>query len=192
MKTVTTLVALATLTACSTTAPVDLRTVLGAGYSTISVDPSGASNTDHQGQTTTARIEVSQELDYLDNVEVGLRAIGGLGTVDDADGDVLIDADNMDLGGALVVRTFYDVSDSARLYAEMFGGYRHFWVEQKGFRDEDDGGLLFGLGVGTEFQLSSSTSLILGAEWARTMTKKRHTRNRLDDLSALIGLSVSF
>lgn len=192
MKTITALVALATLTACSTTAPVDLRTVLGGGLSNARVDPKGGTNSDHKGAVVSGRIEVSQQIDYLDNVEVGLRAIGSTHQIDDEDGDISIDVDSLDLGAAFVARTFYELDSGTRIYGEGFAGYRHFWAEDFEGKNEDDGGLLLGLGLGAEFLIAPGARFITGLEYAKTFTKKRGHRLDLDDFQVLVGLSVSF
>ena len=69
MKLITIAITLATLTACSSLSPVDLRTVLGGGLSNARLDPKGDSNTDHKGSVISGRIEVSRPVDSLDNVQ---------------------------------------------------------------------------------------------------------------------------
>ena len=112
--------------------------------------------------------------------------------IDDGDGGVNLDMDSLDLGGAAVVRTFYDLESGTRLYAEGFAGYRHFWSEDINGKDVDDGGLLFGLGIGSEFLIAPGARFIVGLEYAKTMTKKGGHGIDVDDFQALVGLAISF
>lgn len=188
-------VASVVLAGCESTNGLRLRTQIGAGLTELGAEhkPSGTELA-VSGNTGTARVEVSRAPDYMPNIEVGLRVLGGVHNVSGANPG--FDLDTTDLGGALVFRPFLDVSDDVRLYAEGFAGYRHSWgdltIDGLGSDRGDYGGILFGGGLGAEFSLSRSTSLVLGVEWSRNILTEQGVRLDIDDFVGTVGFAVGF
>ncbi len=184
----------ALLGSCQSTDQFGLRTMVGGGTSELRVDRDSG-----DGSHQTARIEVTNSPADLGDMEVGIRLLGGFHDFDDSDGAATVDLEMTDVGGVIVIRPYLPVSERVQLYLEGFAGYQHSWsdlsvdngmggiFEEKGH----DGGFLYGGGCGAEFALDEYNSLIFGVEWSRHLTEDNF-KLRVDDLTALVGWSISF
>ncbi len=189
------------LTACESTKDMGLRTMAGGGFSSLGVDVSGVGNERIDGHQASVRVEVTKQPEYMPNMEVGLRFLGGFHGYDQTENGLSLDLDTWDLGAAVVFRPFVDLGETGvRLYAEGFVGYRHYWGDARlgdstgtiSSGKDDDGGVLFGAGLGTEIKMTKNGSLLLGLEWARHLTGDDGVDLDMDDFSALVGWSIKF
>lgn len=185
----------ALLASCKSPAPSTVRVMIGGGPSELEVDAGGSATID--GTYYTIRIEGAEEV--ANNIELGVRFLTGTHSFDESEGGLSLDLDTVDFGLVGVVRPFYDFNETFRIYAEGFAGYRHYFGESKisglgiSIRENNnDGGPIFGGGVGGEYLLGDGRRLLLGVEFSRHLTSDSGVDLDADDLAFLIGLSFSF
>lgn len=195
MKTLPILFIALLLASCETSKPKTLRIMLGAGSSELEVDGNSSQTID--GDQLSFRVEVAQEV--ASNVEFGIRGLLGTHDFDETEGGLTLDFETTDLGLVGVVRPFVDINQDFRAYIEGFAGYRHYFgdatISGPGISissEDDDGGAIFGLGLGGEFRLNDRSRIVLGIEFSRHLTNDAGIDLDADDLSFLIGMSLSF
>lgn len=146
-----------------------------------------------RGMAVGVRGEVSQRVDYLENVEVGLR-VGILGRDAHASPDgVDVDAEAGELSIVGVARFYQPLGEGSAfsLYGEGFGGYAHEFGTVRGGPidvDGDGGGLLYGAGAGIDYN-----GLQLGLEWSqRDFDFGQGLDLRAEDVVLVIGGVIRF
>lgn len=189
----------ALLCGCHSTEGMSVRTTVTGAISELSVD-TGTESGDVDGGGGSARVEFAQEPEHFSNVQVGLRVGAGGHSFSESANGLNLDVDTFDLEAVAVVRPFIDLSDNWRLYGEGFAGYRHTFGDST-LSDSfgavlsdsgDDGGFLFGAGLGAEYALSQRSRLLLGVEWSRYLTEDAGIDLDTDDLAAMIGMAWNF
>lgn len=193
------LVLLATLPACESMNDTRLRTSIGVGQTEVTGEYKDESRA-VSGSQMSGRVEISRESTTIPNVEVGLRALVGTHGVEETEDKITLELDSMDLGGAVVIRPYVDISEQVRAYFEGFAGYRHSWggleVRDKHDKlltsDGNDGGLMFGAGGGFEIELSKGHDLLIGVEWSRSLMQDSGLKLDLDDFSVVVGHGLSW
>jgi hypothetical protein len=138
-------------------------------------------------------------VDYLTNTSVGLRVSAGARQIDETEDGVRYDLDTQYLGLTPTFRSHIRASDSARIYGEAFVGYQHYWGDETisdgvttAEGSGDDGGLVFGGGLGCELDMSKNQTLLIGVEWARLRVEGGDLDYFFDDASLVVGWSIKF
>lgn len=146
-----------------------------------------------RGMSLGLRGEIVQPINYMENVEVGLR-VGVTGRDAQAEPEgVQVDAESGELSAVGVLRGLMPLggADSIAFYAEGFGGYAHnLGTVTGGPIDVSDngGGFLFGAGAGLDFR----NGLTLGLEWSRREFDIDPVEIRADDLVLVVGGVIRF
>lgn len=191
--------ALLGLTSCTSTDDLRLRAALGVGPAELTATSLGES-VEFDGIVGTLRVEVARRPEDLPNLEVGVRLIGDYHSFEETQNGVTAGIDATSLAGVLVIRPYFPIGAATRAYLEGFAGYRHSWADLSlsdglgGFYDERgrDGGLLFGLGAGMEFDISNDSALFFGLEWSRNLTDEGGLDLDVDDFMLTVGWSTTF
>ncbi len=173
-----------------------MRGRLAGGVGTTRLSARDGGETAHfDGLQQSLRAEVVQPLDYIENVEVGLRLKGGFRQIEETIGVVPYELDSSQLALMPTFRGMLPLAGSARLYGEVFGGYEHFWAEERlpGLsNDFNDGGLVYGGGAGVEFGSGAGSALGVGLEWSRMQFEDGSVDLNFDDISLVVAWSFGF
>jgi len=182
------------LQACASTEDQRGRLAVAGGTSRLQLESDGVSAT-ADGTQQSLRMEVVQPLDYVDNVEVGLRLKGGARQIHETIGVSAYEFESNQLALMPTFRALAPMSGSTRLYGEFSIGYEHFWGEERllGVTTKgDDGGLAYGAGAGVEFVSAAQSALGVGFEWSRLDVSEGDTDGSFDDLSLVVSWSFGF
>jgi hypothetical protein len=188
------LAAAATLQGCESMSGWRGRVGAGGGLSTLRARDNGQSE-NVEGSQFSLRAELAQPIEYLDGMEVGLRVRGGVREVDDEFGGDVYELESSQLALLPTVRGNFGLSNSSRLYGEVFGGYEHFWADERlgaATGSLNDGGVSYGAGLGLEFDVSVASALFFGLEWSRHDTKNFGANVAFEDYSGVVGLAFRF
>jgi opacity protein-like surface antigen len=188
------LAASACLQGCESLAGLRGRFAAGAGLTNLKVRNAVDSDTADGGQQS-VRAELAQPLDYLLDLEVGVRLKGGVREIDDRFFGEGYDFESRQLALTPTLRSFWSLSESSRLYGEAFAGYEYFWGEGRPLdvtARGDDGGLAYGVGMGMEFDVTKANALSLGLEWSRLEVQENGLDSSFDDFSAIVGWAMRF
>jgi hypothetical protein len=188
------LAASACLQGCESLSGLRGRVAAGAGLTNLTVRDAGVSDSADGGQQS-VRAELAQPLDYLLDLEVGVRLKGGFREIDDRFFGAGYDFESRQLALTPTVRGFWGLSESSRIYGEAFAGYEYFWGEERALgvtARGEDGGLAYGVGLGVEFDVTKANALILGLEWSRLEVEENGVDASFDDFSAIVGWAMRF
>jgi hypothetical protein len=180
--------------ACESTEGLRGRVAAGAGLSRLTVRDGGDSGSADGGQQS-VRAEIAQPIDYLGDLEVGLRLKGGAREIDDTFTGGSYELDTRQLALTPTIRGGFALSGASRAYAEVFAGYEYYWGDFNDAGDRfrgEDGGLAYGAGLGVEFDVLKSHALLLGLEWSRLDTEEGGVNASFDDYSAIVGWAFRF
>ena len=186
------------LQSCESTKGWRGRVQAAAGSSRLTAKADG--NKDSvDGTQQSVRLEAAKPVDYLPNVEVGLRFVGGATQIDEADDGNTYDLDTKSFAVAPAFRGYMPMGDTCRMFLDTFVGYEHFWGDETVVIDSvsysgsgDQGGLYFGFGLGAEIDVSKNSSFLVGLEWSRMSTKTTDLDYYFDDTSLVVGWAHKF
>ncbi len=208
LLTFVTLAAALLLTSCDTMKDHTLRMSGGTGVARVrgEVDTINGTSTERsRGNAHGLRIEISKPVRDFDGTTAGLRLQATMRDVSE-DGFGQGGTGRLDLetvGGEFhgVLRTYFPISDEVRPYGELFGGLSY----NQGDLTASGGGLpnplkdsgkdwtgVGGLGIGVEFDLSSSSSLFIQGDYSMRFSDVDPFRFRLDDVMLWVGGEIRF
>jgi|688.fasta_scaffold228464_1 hypothetical protein len=171
------------------------RVAAGGGLAELTARDDGEKGSADGGQQS-LRLEIAEQIKYLDNLEVGVRLKGGRRQIDDRFvGGVAYELDSEQVAVLPTFRGHVALGEARRVYGEAFAGYEYYWAEERVFGEVargEDGGIAYGVGFGVEFDVLRTSAVFVGLEWSRHDSEERGIDLSFDDYSAVIGLAVRF
>lgn len=187
---------IASTTGCASPDYVRALGAIGSSELTATAQDTGQQVEGDTRLTARGSLEVSKQAGGFENVQVGLRAGAGIRRVDDTINGLDVHMESTDFFLAPTLRATYDVSDTFGLYVDGMVGYGHSIGDLRvGTEtvDGDGGGLMFGVGAGTEIWLDRNTTLVIGVEWQQwDVTDLDGVDFDIDDMTATFGVSIPF
>ncbi len=158
-----------------------------------------------EGEMYGIRLELAEHPKYMNNTSVGLRLQAMVRKVDESGlgaggtGLLELDTEGVEIHG--VLRQYFPISNTVRPFAEIFGGAAY----NSGDLTASGGGLsssiissdkdwsgVGGLGLGMEFDLSSSASLFFQGDYSIRMGEASPLNLQVQDFTLWVGGELRF